>query len=83
MSDKNNMSEEDYLKKHLEDLESGKNKGPVNNSDIPFVVNPSEGSRVTDLQFFNFDVKELPCGKFYPTGTLLMVSPAQVRGILA
>jgi hypothetical protein len=83
MSDKNNMSEEDYLKKHLEDLESGKNKGPVNNSDIPFVVNPSEGSRVTDLQFFNFDVKELPCGKFYPTGTLLMVRPAQVREIQA
>jgi hypothetical protein len=80
MSDKNNMSEEDYLKKHLNDLESNKNS---TNSDIPFVVNPTEGSRVTDLQFFNFDVKELPCGKFYPTGTLLMVRPAQVREIQA
>jgi len=78
----NDMSEEDYLKKHLEDLESNKTKSQ-SNSDIPFVINPSESSRVTDLQFFNFDVKELPCGKFYPTGTLLMVRPAQVREIQA
>lgn len=82
MAKEKDMSEEDYLKKHLEDLESGKSN-KSQNSDIPFVVNPSENSRVTDLQYFNFDVKELPCGKFYPTGTLLMVRPAQVREIQA
>ncbi len=81
MSEEKNMSEEDYLKKHLEDLESGKSPKNQSNSDIPFLANTSENSRVTDLQFFNFDVKELPCGRFYPTGTLLMVRPAQVKEI--
>ena len=85
MSDKekNNMSEEDYLKKHLEDLESGSQKNQIN-SDIPFAANPvNNSSRVTDLQYFSFDVKELPCGKFYPTGTILQVRPAQVKEIQA
>jgi hypothetical protein len=84
MSDKNkeNLSEEDYLKKHLGDLEAGKNHF---NSDLPFneakpVV---ESARVNDLQYFNFDVNQLPCGRFYPKGTLLMVRPAMVREIQA
>jgi hypothetical protein len=84
MSDKNkeNLSEEDYLKKHLGDLEAGKSHF---NNDLPFddakpVV---ESSRVNDLQYFNFDVNQLPCGRFYPKGTLLMVRPAQVREIQA
>jgi len=84
MSDKNkeNLSEEDYLKKHLGDLEAGKNHF---NNDLPFddakpVV---ESARVNDLQYFNFDVSQLPCGRFYPKGTLLMVRPAQVREIQA
>lgn len=76
--EKKNLSEEDYLKKHLEELD-GKNQ----NSDIPFVVSKQESSRVTDLQYFNFDVRELPCGKFYPSGTLFMVRPAQVKEIQA
>lgn len=71
------MSPEDYLKKHIEDLESKKS------TDVPFLVNTVENSRVTDLQFFNFDVKELPCGRFYPSGTMLMVRPAQVKEIQA
>lgn len=83
MSDnkKNNMSEEDYLKQHLNDLEIGKKAAQSANSDIPFIVEESKGSRVDDLQYFNFDVKELPCGHFYPTGTLLMVRPAKVKEI--
>ena len=83
MSSEKNMSEEDYLKKHLEELESGKAAKNHVNSDIPFLSNAPENTRVTDLQYFNFDVKELPCGKFYPTGTLLMVRPAQVKEIQA
>jgi hypothetical protein len=72
----NNLSDEDYLKKHLDDIELSK-------GDIPYVKPAVENSRVTDLQFFNLDVKELPCGKFYPSGTILMVRPAQVKEVQA
>ena len=79
------MSEEDYLKRHLTDLEVGKEASA--NTDIPFTLPGNESSsnntRVDDLQYFNFDVRELPCGEFYPTGTLFMVRPAQVREIQA
>ena len=52
------------------------------NNDIPFVAQPKvDNTRTTDLQFFNFDIKELPCGEFYPSGTVFMVRPAQVREI--
>ncbi len=80
MSEQNkNMSEEEYLKKHLGSLEK-KDQGV--NTDIPFVEQPKiDSTRTTDLQFFNFDVKELPCGEFYPSGTVLMVRPAQVKEI--
>ena len=76
--DENEMSEEDYLKKHLSDLESS------NNSDIPFTSQPNmDTSRITDLQFFSFDVRELPCGVFYPSGSVVMVRPAKVIEIQA
>lgn len=79
MSDNNNMSEEDYLKKHLGSIDSSKNQV---NSDIPFVEQPKiDNTRTTDLQYFNFDVKEMPCGIFYPAGTVIMVRPAQVKEI--
>lgn len=78
-NEKEIMSEEEYLKKHLGSLDSTQNQ---NNSDIPFVAQPKvDSSRTTDLQFFNFDIKELPCGQFYPTGTVFMVRPAQVKEI--
>jgi hypothetical protein len=82
MSDKNkeNLSEEDYLKKHLGDLDAGKQN--QSKPDISFEA-VAEPTRVNDLQYFNFDVNKLPCGKFYPKGTLLMVRPAQVREIQA
>jgi hypothetical protein len=78
---KANMSEEEYLKRHLSDLDAGKNNF---NSDIPFEAEPvKESSRVNDLQYFNFDIKDLPCGRFYPVGTLFMIRPAQVKEIQA
>lgn len=81
MSEQNNMSEEDYLKKHLGQLDN--TKAPIN-SDIPFVEQPKvDNTRTTDLQYFNFDIKELPCGDFYPTGSVFMVRPAQVKEIQA
>jgi hypothetical protein len=79
MSKDKEMSEEDYLKKHLGNLDNPKN---IMNNDIPFVAQPKvDNTRTTDLQFFNFDIKELPCGEFYPSGTVFMVRPAQVREI--
>ena len=80
MSKEQEMSEEDYLKRHLQDQETGKNQNNFNDNTItqkPVV----EGSRVSDLQYFNFDIRELPCGQFYPAGTLFMVRPAQVKEI--
>ena len=87
MSDENNkkLTEEDYLKKHLSNSES--QKAPNNNfSDIPFTEaepTSSDSNRVNDLQYFNFSIDQLPCGLFYPEGTLVMVRPAQVREIQA
>jgi hypothetical protein len=82
MSKEQEMSEEDYLKRHLSDLDAGKNQNIFNDNTTtqkPVV----EGTKVSDLQYFNFDIRELPCGQFYPTGTLFMVRPAQVREIQA
>ena len=76
-NNKNEMSEEDYLKRHLQDLDQGQKEA---SGDIPFVENP-QVNRTSDLQYFNMDIRELPCGQFYPTGTLFMVRPAQVREI--
>jgi hypothetical protein len=83
MSDnkKQEMSEEDYLKRHLNDLEQGKKIAEAGD-DLPF-IQPIETNRTNDLQFFNMDIRELPCGQFYPTGTLFMVRPAQVKEIQA
>jgi len=80
MSKEQEMSEEDYLKRHLQDTDS--NKNTVFNSDIPQkpIV---ESARVSDLQYFNYDIRELPCGQFYPAGTLFMIRPAQVKEIQA
>ena len=81
MSEPKNMSEEEYLKKHLGSLDSSKDK---KNNDIPFVEQPKiDTTRTTDLRYFNFDIKELPCGAFYPVGTVFMVRPAQVKEIQA
>ena len=77
---KDEMSEEDYLKRHLGDMEAGKNTF----SDIPFKQEDQvEATRVDDLQYFNCDIRELPCGQFYPTGSLFMVRPAKVKEIQA
>jgi hypothetical protein len=81
MPNDENLSEEDYLKRHLNDLEAGKKQF---NSDIPLPKQDTvTESTISDLQYFNYDIRELPCGKFYPIGTLFMVRPAQVREIQA
>ncbi len=81
MSNNENLSEEDYLKRHLSDIESGKKQF---NSDIPLSnTEPVSETKVSDIQYFSYDIRELPCGSFYPVGTLFMVRPAQVREIQA
>ena len=81
MSDnKDNLSEEEYLKRHLAGLESNNH---TNNSDIPFDAEPVIETTTSNLQYFSFDIRDLPCGRFYPTGTVLMVRPAQVKEIQA
>jgi len=80
MSKDKELTEEDYLKKHLSDMEQPKS----NNSDIQmdnFIKKDS--NTLNELQYFNFDINLLPCGMFYPTGTLIMIRPAQVREIQA
>jgi hypothetical protein len=82
MSDKNkDMSEEDYLMRHLGDLEAGKKN---TNTFSDTVTEPViESNRTSDLQYLTFDVRDFPCGKFYPVGTMFMVRAAQVREIQA
>jgi hypothetical protein len=83
MSNNPEMTEEEYLKRHLQDLDHANNvKNGIETDDLPF-VEQNASTRTSDLQFFNMDIRELPCGKYYPTGTLFMVRPAQVREIQA
>jgi len=72
------MSEEDYLRKHLEKTES-KAKQPV----FEPVAKQKDSSRITDLQYQAFDVNLFPCGIFYPVGSTIQVRPALVKEIQA
>jgi len=85
MSEQNkpNLSEEDYLRMHLEGLESGKQNTEQPKSQQPTVNVQVDNTRASDLQYFAFDVKEFPCGIFYPAGTTIQVRPAQVKEIQA
>jgi len=74
-----NLSEEEYLKRHIQEVEGNKEKH--NQVFDEMTSQTPNNNRVTDLQFLSFDIKDLPCGKFYPTGTTLMVRAAQVREI--
>jgi len=68
-------TEEDYLKEHIDQMEA-----PLTNAE-PQTNTIDNATRATDLQYIPIDINELPCGQFYPTGTVLMVRPAQVREI--
>jgi hypothetical protein len=85
MANNKEMSEEDFLKKHLEETSGAKqNFNPAQSmiEQAPY-KNQVDSTRTTDLQYFHFDVKDLPCGKFYPSGTVLMIRAAQVKEIQA
>ncbi len=74
------MSEEDYLKKHLNDVERNSTLNNLKEFENE-EKKPVTGSRTEDLQYLSFDINELPCGRFYPNGTVLGVRAAQVREI--
>lgn len=78
-----NNSEEDFLKKHLEEHSGASNPSKDMIDQNQQNINVVDSTKANDLQYFNFDVKDLPCGYFYPAGTLIMIRPAQVREIQA
>lgn len=82
MSDKKKkeIKEEDYLRQHLDNLDATPQLQRPKEDPMDNVV-MNDASRTTDLQFVSVDVKELPCGRYYPKGTTLAVRAAQVREI--
>jgi hypothetical protein len=84
MSNNKEMSEEDFLKKHLEEREKKSTDfNPAKTMAEQVTIQNVDNTKVSDLQFFHFDIKDLPCGKFYPAGTSLMIRPAMVKEIQA
>ena len=84
MANNKEMSEEEFLKRHLEETSGKQNFNPAQSMVNQMVTKQEvDSTRTTDLQYFNFDVKDLPCGKFYPAGTMLMIRAAQVKEIQA
>lgn len=77
-----NLTEEEYLKRHLEEIEN-KSNPQQNHYQSPKINVQVDNTRMSDLQYFAFDVKEFPCGIFYPPGTTIQVRPAQVKEIQA
>ena len=75
---KKEQSEDEYLRQHLQDVD---NTNTISNE--PQYVQAVEATRSAELKYFHYDVRELPCGKFYPTGTMFMVRPAVVKEIQA
>jgi hypothetical protein len=76
-----NLSEEEYLKKHIESLETNKKVNKPNVQTQPEIT--IDNSKSNDLHYFAFDVKQFPCGIFYPAGATIQVRSAQVREIQA
>jgi len=74
-----NISEQDYLRKHLEQVE-GKNINPEKTqTENKNIIDTT----VSNLSYFTVDVKELPSGIFYPVGTTIQIRPAEVKEIQA
>jgi hypothetical protein len=71
------MTEEDYLRKHLEKTESKAKPA------FEPAAKQKDSSRTTDLQYQAFDVSLFPCGMFYPAGSTIQVRPALVKEIQA
>lgn len=73
-----NLSEEEYLKRHIQDLEG---KKPEREKKV--VVVDVDNSTTESLKYFAFNVNEFPCGIFYPTGSTIQIRSAEVKEIQA
>jgi hypothetical protein len=78
MSTNQNLTEEDYLRIHLQNLEQGEG---ILQEVKPIETPKMDTSKATDLNFFSFDVQEFPCSIFYPKGTLIQVRAALVKEV--
>lgn len=83
MSEQNraNLSEEDFLRKHLEELETPKPKAQPQIQNLQPQVDLNV--KASDLHYFAFPAKEFPCGIFYPEGSLIQVRAAEVKEVQA
>jgi hypothetical protein len=75
------LTEEDYLRIHLQSLENDVNiEIPEPQISQQFTPNFNT-NKTSDLHYFSFDIQEFPCGLFYPKGTIIQVRAAQVKEI--
>ena len=72
------ISEEEYLRQHLQSLEKSKET-----KQEPKMKVEVEASSVESLKYFSFDVAEFPCALFYPPATTIQIRAAEVREIQA
>ncbi len=75
----NKKNNEDYLKSYLDDVSNVQQDKPKFNYIEPTLE--EKNKRASELDFFAFDCKQLPLGKFYPDGTRILVRPALVKEI--
>ena len=79
------LSQEDYLRKHLENLESAGSFDPQQILSKPSVdkIDTFNTTKTSDLHYFSFDTQEFPCGNFYSKGDVIQVRASQVKEIQA
>ena len=78
-----NLSEEEYLKRHLQEMENKRESSSqkVNEYTSPKIKVELDNSTVENLKYFAFDVSEFPCGLFYPVGSTIQLRAAEVKEI--
>lgn len=82
MDPEEQLSEEEYLRRHIESVErekqiSTKKEERSTETDDGFGM-ISDSARVGELQYFSIDTRELPCGVFYPKGSYIQIRAAKV-----
>jgi hypothetical protein len=82
MSQEEQLSEEEYLRRHIESVEREKQftsqkEAVAPEVDQSFGMAP-DSARVGELQYFSIDTRELPCGVFYPKGSYIQIRAAKV-----
>jgi len=74
------LTEEEYLKRHLQELEGNKGINSFSEEEEP-KTRVTVDTTVDNLKYFAFDVKEFPCGIFYPVGSVIQIRSAEVKEI--